>query len=233
MLSPFKTKGTSTIFAVKKLANNTVKPILEEAILKEPDSKPKKNLFTIIRWAEDHPIDTSIAPDNLLWGRLHKGHKSLSMSNTKTVDSSLWFDSFASILTDLENSSLSSDLPPHLAKKLKENHAWFVETASLFKKPNAKSREALNSAEIKIGYHEIPVKPELKDKALRISSYLCLDEVQSYILVERSLERDDLAVDFMVEDYLHVVLLQYYIERQCLLKCTRRILMHACKSHHA
>jgi len=33
----------------------------------------------------------------------------------------------------------------------------------------------------------------------------CLDEVQSYILVERSLECDDLAVDSMVEDCLHVV----------------------------
>lgn len=27
------------------------------------------------------------------------------------------------------------------------------------------------------------------------------------------------------------ILLQYYIERQCLLKCTRQILMHACKSN--
>ncbi|KAJ6409886.1 hypothetical protein OIU84_009385 [Salix udensis] len=149
------------------------------------------------------------------------------MSNPKTVDSSLWFDSFTTILTDLENAPLSSDLPPHLAKKLKENHAWFVETVSLFKKPNAKSREALNSEIIKIGSHEVTVKPELKVKALHISSYLCLDEVQSYILVERSLECDDLAVDSMVEDWLHVVLLQFYIERQCLLKCTRRILMHA------
>ncbi|KAJ6692836.1 NUCLEOPORIN NUP188-like protein [Salix purpurea] len=115
------------------------------------------------------------------------------MSNPKTVDSSLWFDSFTTILTDLENAPLSSDLPPHLAKKLKENHACL----------------------------------KLKVKALHISSYLCLDEVQSYILVERSLECDDLAVDSMVEDCLHVVLLQFYIERQCLLKCTRRILMHA------
>ncbi|KAJ6671502.1 NUCLEOPORIN NUP188-like protein [Salix viminalis] len=149
------------------------------------------------------------------------------MSNPKTVDSSLWFDSFTTILTDLENAPLSSDLPPNLAKKLKENHAWFVETVSLFKKPNAKSREALNSEIIKIGSHEVTVKPELKVKALHISSYLCLDEVQSYILVERSLECDDLAVDSTVEDCLHVVLLQFYIERQCLLKCTRRILMHA------
>ena len=119
------------------------------------------------------------------------------MSNPKTVDSSLWFDSFTTILTDLENASLSSDLPPHLvttysflplylffislqfeysfvlqAKKLKDNHAWFVETVSLFKKPNANSREALNSEIVKIGSHEVTVKPELKVKALHISSYL-------------------------------------------------------------
>ncbi|CAK7329547.1 unnamed protein product [Dovyalis caffra] len=50
------------------------------------------------------------------------------MSNPKTIDSSLWFDSFTFFLTDLENAFLSSGLPPHLAKKLKENHAWFVET---------------------------------------------------------------------------------------------------------
>ncbi|KAJ6937083.1 hypothetical protein NC652_011680 [Populus alba x Populus x berolinensis] len=75
--------------------------------------------------------------------------KSLSMSIPKTIDSSLRSDSFTAILTDLENASLSSDLPPHLAKKLKENHAWFVETLSLYKKPNAGSRVALNLEKIK------------------------------------------------------------------------------------
>lgn len=47
-----------------------------------------------------------------------------------------------------------------------------METVSLFKKPNANSREALNSEIIKIGSHEVTVKPELKVKALHISSYL-------------------------------------------------------------
>ncbi|KAJ4826105.1 hypothetical protein Tsubulata_010953 [Turnera subulata] len=150
------------------------------------------------------------------------------MSNPKSVvDSSLWWDPFTSLLTDLENAPLSSDLPPHLVKKLRENHSWFVDTVSLFKPPNQKSKEALNSPELKIGSHNLIVTPELKDKALHISSYLCLDEVQSYILVQRSLENNDLAVDSGVGDDVDVVLLQYYIERQCLLKCTRRILMHA------
>ncbi|KAJ7001417.1 LOW QUALITY PROTEIN: hypothetical protein NC653_011748 [Populus alba x Populus x berolinensis] len=71
------------------------------------------------------------------------------MSIPKTIDSSLRSDSFTAILTDLENASLSSDLPPHLAKKLKENHAWFVETLSLYEKPNAGSRVALNLEKIK------------------------------------------------------------------------------------
>ncbi|XP_055961923.1 uncharacterized protein LOC126683413 isoform X2 [Mercurialis annua] len=148
-------------------------------------------------------------------------------NSTKSIDPSLWWDPFTSILTDLENAPLTSQLHPSIEKKLKENHGWFVDTVSLFKKPNAQSREALNSKQVKIGSHELIIKPQFKDKALQISSYLCLDELQSYILVERSLEINGLAVDSVVEEYLHVVLLHYYIERQCLLKCTRQILMHA------
>ncbi|XP_062075416.1 uncharacterized protein LOC133779473 [Humulus lupulus] len=60
-----------------------------------------------------------------------------------------------------------------------------------------------------------------------LATHKCLDDVQSYILVERSLEKYNVVVDSIVQDFPHVVLLQYYIERQCLLKCTRRILMHA------
>lgn len=40
---------------------------------------------------------------------------------------------------------------------------------------------------------------------------------------------------FFPNDHVHTIglqiLLQYYIERQCLLKCIRRILMHACMSY--
>ncbi|CAL1353161.1 unnamed protein product [Linum trigynum] len=149
------------------------------------------------------------------------------MSNQKSVDSSLWWDSFSSLLGELENASLSSDLPPQLAAKLKQNHGWFVETVSRFKPPNASSKEALNADKLKIGSHELSIKPQLKDKALRISSCASLDEVQSYILVERSLERNGLSIDSIAEEYMHLALLDFYIERQCLLKCTRQILMHA------
>ncbi|XP_062082237.1 uncharacterized protein LOC133788686 isoform X2 [Humulus lupulus] len=149
------------------------------------------------------------------------------MANPKSVDPSLWWDPFSLLLTDIEHASLSSDLPPSLMKKLKDNHSWFVDTVSCFKPPNDKSREALNSQQLKIGSHQLKIQPELKDKALQISPLLCLDEVQSYILVERSLEKYNVVLDSIVQDFPHVVLLQYYIERQCLLKCTRRILMHA------
>ncbi|KAK6240816.1 hypothetical protein QQP08_007669 [Theobroma cacao] len=148
-------------------------------------------------------------------------------TTTKSVDPSLWWEPFSSLLTDLENASPSDDLPKPLVKKLKENHDWFVETVTRFKPPNEKSKEALNSQQIKIGPHELTVKPDFRDKALQVSSYLCLDEVQSYILVDRYLEQGNAAENYIVHDSIHVVLLQYYIERQCLFKCTRQILMHA------
>ncbi|GAV84710.1 DUF3414 domain-containing protein [Cephalotus follicularis] len=150
------------------------------------------------------------------------------MSNSTSVDSSLWWDPFSSLLTELENaSSLSTGLPPSLVKKLKDNHAWFVHTVSLFKRPNEKSKEALNSQQLKIGSHHLNIKPDVKDKALQISSFLCLDEVQSYILVERSLEQNDAVFYSIIEEFFHMFVLRYYIERQCLLKCTRQILMHS------
>lgn len=36
------------------------------------------------------------------------------MANIKSVDSSLWWDPFSLLLTELENAPLSSDLPPNL-----------------------------------------------------------------------------------------------------------------------
>ncbi|KAL4316495.1 hypothetical protein AHAS_Ahas15G0290800 [Arachis hypogaea] len=72
----------------------------------------------------------------------------------------------------LENLSPSSDLPPNLVKKLKENHSWFVDLLLRFKPPSQKPKEALNSKKLKIGFHKLTVKPELKDKALQINSYL-------------------------------------------------------------
>ncbi|VVB09622.1 unnamed protein product [Arabis nemorensis] len=149
------------------------------------------------------------------------------MAYPKSVDPSLWWDPFDSLLTELENASLSDDLPQSIVKELEENHAWFVNTLSMFKPPSVKSKEALNSDLVKIKEHQLVIKPELKEKALRISSYLNLDEVQSYILVERSMEQEYGTADSAAQEFVDVILLQYYVERQCLLKCTKRILIHA------
>lgn len=149
------------------------------------------------------------------------------MADTTSVDASLWWDSFTLLVTELEDSSLSSDLPLNLVKKLKDNHAWFVDTLSCFKPPNQKSKDALNSKNVKVGSHQMTIEPQLKDKALQISSCLLLDEVQSYILVERYIEDNNAAIDSTAPEFIQIILIEYYKERQCLLKCIRWILMHA------
>ncbi|XP_042000669.1 uncharacterized protein LOC121750240 isoform X1 [Salvia splendens] len=150
-----------------------------------------------------------------------------SSDTAKIVDASLWWDSFSALLTELENASVSSETPPDLGRKLKDNHSWFLDTVSQFKPPNQKSREALDSPRVKVGPHELNIQPKLKDAALKISSILCLDEVQSYIISKRSLERHNATTHDLHPDIINLVILEYYIERQCLLKCTRQIFMHA------
>ncbi|CAH1423389.1 unnamed protein product [Lactuca virosa] len=146
------------------------------------------------------------------------------MATTKSVDASLWWDPFTDLLTELENLSPSSELPISLVNKLKVNHSWLLGSVSLFKPPNQKSREALDSQQLQIGSHQLTIQPRLKELATKISSSLCLDEVQSYILVERSCERD--TSDLVALEPLHLkAMLQYYIERQCVLKCIRQIFM--------
>ncbi|XP_068323186.1 uncharacterized protein [Pyrus communis] len=137
------------------------------------------------------------------------------MASTKPVDASLWWDySFSFLLTELENASLSSDLPPILVKTLKDNHAWFVDTVSCFKPPNENSGEALNSQQVKIGLCEnfdFVLESQLltckTNQAVLGIMKSCLDEVQSYILVERSLENKDVALDSILHEYFHACLL--------------------------
>ncbi|KAJ4965226.1 hypothetical protein NE237_017075 [Protea cynaroides] len=148
-------------------------------------------------------------------------------ANPKSVDASLWWDSFVLLLNDLENAPLSAEVPASLVKMIKNNHAWLLGSVSLFKTPNQTSRAALDSPQINVGSHRLIVQPELKDVALHASSCLGLDEVQSYILVKRVVHRDNIAADYKIPEFLYSILLQYYIERQCLLKCIRQILMHA------
>ncbi|KAK9070882.1 hypothetical protein SSX86_009450 [Deinandra increscens subsp. villosa] len=146
------------------------------------------------------------------------------MATKKSVDASLWWDPFTDLLTELENLSPSSELPISLENKLKENRLWLLNSVSLFKPPNQKSREALDSQQVQIGSHQLNIQTKFKELALKISSSLCLDEVQSYILVERSCECD--TSELVALEPLHLkVMIHYYIERQCVLKCTRHLLM--------
>lgn len=148
-------------------------------------------------------------------------------ASSKTLDESLWWDSFVALFEELDAAPLSSDLPDHLLKKVKSNHAWFLDSVTRFKAPNQASKLAFDSSKLSIGSHRLVVKPELKQAALRVSSCLCLDEVQSYILVNRYCEFNEPVADIESQDFLQLVLFQYYYERQCLLKCIRRIFVHA------
>lgn len=120
-------------------------------------------------------------------------------ANPKSVDESLWWDSFAVLLNDFENAPLSTAIPHSLVKslrpscfyffilgsrrsvtpsllaqvkKLKNNHARFLETVYFFKPPNQTSRAALDSPQISVGLHRLIVQPELKDIALHVSNCL-------------------------------------------------------------
>lgn len=97
----------------------------------------------------------------------------------------------------------------------------------MFVKPSDASRGALDASEVVVGEHRLAVKPELKAAALRLSKCMNLDEVQSYILVKRTSENTPTALVADTEEFLRLVSVQYYLERQCLLKCIRRIFVHA------
>ncbi|KAI3798466.1 hypothetical protein L1987_33743 [Smallanthus sonchifolius] len=94
------------------------------------------------------------------------------MATTKSVEASLWWDPFTDLLTELENLSPSSELPISPANKLKENYLWLLNSVSLFKSPNQKSREALDSQQVQIGSHQLTIQTKFKELALKISSSL-------------------------------------------------------------
>nr|CAB3494991.1 unnamed protein product [Digitaria exilis] len=150
-----------------------------------------------------------------------------STSTSKTVSASLWWDSFVDLSDDLDRAAAGPSVPDALAKRIKSHHAWLLGSVSMFGKPNEASRSALDAGEVAVGEHRLAVKPELKEAALLVSKCLNLDEVQSYILVKRSSEMSPTVHDADAGDFLHLVSVQYYLERQCLLKCIRRIFVHA------
>ncbi|MCO5562546.1 hypothetical protein L7F22_016174 [Adiantum nelumboides] len=70
-----------------------------------------------------------------------------------------------------------------MAENLKLYHTWLLDSLLRFKRPNAKSRSALDVTRVVIGNHKMDVNSKLKTVALEVSKQLMLDEVQSYILV--------------------------------------------------
>ncbi|XP_062205788.1 uncharacterized protein LOC133907725 isoform X2 [Phragmites australis] len=141
----------------------------------------------------------------------------------KSVSASLWWDSFVALSDDLDRAAATTSVPDALAKRIKGHRAWLRGSLSMFGKPNEASRSALDACEVSVGEHRIAIKPELKEAALRASQCLNLDEVQSYILVKRSSEISPMVHDSDAQEFLRLVSVQYYLERQCLLKCIRRI----------
>ncbi|XP_031493788.1 uncharacterized protein LOC116259924 isoform X2 [Nymphaea colorata] len=150
------------------------------------------------------------------------------VAGPKTLDASLWWDSSSDLLNDLERlSSSDSNVAPSLANRLKINGRWLLETVALFKPPNPASKEALNATSVNLGSHNVVIRPELRNPAIKVSDCLGLDELQSYLLLSRFLESNSVFEVNKIEEYTHLVLVSYYQERQCLLKCLRQILMLA------
>ncbi|KAG1354086.1 hypothetical protein COCNU_07G001980 [Cocos nucifera] len=93
-------------------------------------------------------------------------------ASPKSLEKSLWWDSFVPLFEELDGAPLSADLPDHLVKKIKNNRAWFLESVTRFRPPDEASRLALDSSEITIGSHHLLIKPEHKEAALRVSKCL-------------------------------------------------------------
>ncbi|KAG6485464.1 hypothetical protein ZIOFF_054002 [Zingiber officinale] len=126
-----------------------------------------------------------------------------AVASPKLVDESLWWDSFVGLFGELDKVPPSNDPPDHLVENLKRHRAWFLNSIAYFKPPDQTSRLALDSPELAVGSHRLLVKPELKKDALRVSEYMCLNEVQSYILVHRHPRISDSTVDGDDKEFLH------------------------------
>jgi hypothetical protein len=119
---------------------------------------------------------------------------------TKTLSASLWWDSFVVLSDDLDRAAAgpvsdalvrSFPLPPPTcivpehsgcnqyltvlqAKRIKNHHAWFRGSVSMFGKPNETSRSALDACEVVVGEQRLTIKTELKETALNASKCLVI-----------------------------------------------------------
>ncbi|XP_002977285.2 uncharacterized protein LOC9638778 isoform X1 [Selaginella moellendorffii] len=154
----------------------------------------------------------------------------------------LWWESHRDLFEDLEDFAAAEDSQDdgdathrrqrkriELEERLLEHQNWLIDMLLAFKRPNAASNQALKGSKITVGSHSLDVKPELQGTALGISKHLDLDEIQSYILLSRHMENNP---SVPCDDPLlpQSVAITYFLERQCLLKCTRLLLTMQCMS---
>ncbi|KAL9264980.1 hypothetical protein AKJ16_DCAP15040, partial [Drosera capensis] len=134
----------------------------------------------------------------------------------KSIDAGLWFPSFSLLYKDLENLPVGCPPLPKLAERIRETRDWFLDNVNGFRGKSGRSREVVEAARFVVGRREVFVEEKRRELALKLSDLV----VQSYILVDRSMERSPV-FDGVNQGYLQDLVLQYYIERQCLLKCTQ------------
>eukprot|EP00249_Psilotum_nudum_P036507 c7711_g1_i1 orf=103-2532(+) len=165
----------------------------------------------------------------------------IEQAASQKVEESLWWESHEALFLELDKYAscgagsafsdagilrhVAADAAKSLTQKLIGNHSWFLNTILHFRPPCEKSRSALNLARVAIGNHTLDIQDFMKNLAIQLSAQLVLDEVQSYILVSNFFGSDASALSYTNETLMQKIAMKYYLERQCLLKCTRLILL--------
>ncbi|KAG0574974.1 hypothetical protein KC19_VG307200 [Ceratodon purpureus] len=159
--------------------------------------------------------------------------RAIEQAASKSVSGELWWEPHTASFYALDKCGSadgagerdgSSEGDARLVEELKAHHGWLLNTLTFFKIPNEVSRNALSSSCIDVGSHPLQIKSELRDIALQVSTHLVLDEVQAYILLCRYIESGALFPFSADRAFLQAITMYYYVERQCLLKCTRLLL---------
>lgn len=150
--------------------------------------------------------------------------RAIEQAASCSVDEKLWWESHESLFYELDKlASSSPQVPPNgLAQKMRDNHSWLLDMVLRFKSPSQSSRTALDVGRVVLGGQSLEINAELKNIALQLSPKLVLDEVQTYIIASKFFSGK---APFFDQNLLQKIALKYYMERQCLLKSTRLILL--------
>eukprot|EP00898_Chlorokybus_atmophyticus_P008278 jgi/Chlat1/8451/Chrsp80S00649 len=143
------------------------------------------------------------------------------------LEASLWWPPHRLLYETLERADLGQCPADELAERLKQHEEWLLRTLSMFRSPSATSKAALSQSSISLGSHTISVQPKLRDIALRVSAVLNLDEVQSYILLERFVEEQKLDARSLDAPDLGLfvkIVVYHFTERARLLNCLHTLL---------